>query len=347
MSANSITENSANRALALNPVNPVNPSPVSTFWLDVVDGVTSAARRTFQIFQSSFGGGYVVPGMGAGVGVMDFASGAIGLRNAAVRLRTAIEIGDGEGERRAAAHILQNSYVILGGISFATQQIAQLAHAVALAASMALGWFVCAAYGGASLVGIGVGTLGIYRNMTFRTHLKTNTNRDEEIMESLKWLKEKITVTAAEKKAICEDPSLESDEEKQAEIDKVQQRKIEHMARRTSPSIMKELVEFDNGWGCEPGIDRFIRNVEREFEENKADPEAAHNNHRLKKRAVKLINEVKQANLENTLKKVVGVVAATLFLIGIIMATLASAGSVPLILLGVSSIINTMILFKN
>ncbi|HSX37906.1 MAG TPA: hypothetical protein VLE95_03655 [Chlamydiales bacterium] len=324
---------------------------ITNVW-NIADCVSSAVRRVFQMIPSQARG--LVPLVsGVGVAFMDVVSSYIDLSDSLKSWSSSVKIGDGEGERRAGAQCAKSASFLSASIGFSAQNIAQLAphvapQAAAIATGATLGYVVYSLYGVATLVGIGLGALGIHRNRTFRSNLNVGDqagNADQTMVETLQFLRDKILSTADESNGLrvgCHAYDVPK------RIGKLEKKKFEYVKRRTSEAVANQLKQAARvGAGANSSqIDDWIGALNTL---DAPDPDAPLDlaKERAREGARKLINDVKQANRNNTMMKVLGLVASIVFFVGILLISLSTGGALlPLALLGVASAINAGILWR-
>ncbi|HSX37907.1 MAG TPA: hypothetical protein VLE95_03660 [Chlamydiales bacterium] len=312
-----------------------------------VDYVAIAARRVFQAIPSQ-ANGLLLPIAGFCSGFMDFVNSSIDLGSALKSWNSSTNIGDGEGQRRAGARCAQNTFSIPASIGSSIQYIVHLVphvapQAVAIVTGAILGYVLSSLYGVVALVGIGLGALGIYRNSTFRSNLNAGDRagdvwkQDEEIVKTLKFLQNKIGVTADASDA------LETAGESNPSDDKLNQKKFEYVKRRTSEDVAKRLqaaatVDKDGQSEIGDWIRALNNSVDLGFSPKAVERDKWRD--ATRKAAIELINDVKKANRDNTRIQLFSLVVSILSFVGILLMSLSTAGVLPLSLLGIASVIS-------
>ena len=247
-----LVEPTAQKVLARVQQEPIEKSlsskTVST--LTVTDLSASFARNVLRL-APAFGPTHpLVQGLGytsSGIGLLLGSTVTIGSNVA--DLNKAQKIGDGEGMRRAASQIA-TGVVSINAVTLS------LLHDIALSSLSALGIAANVFFGLGSLLTLMLSGWTIYRSACFYFKIDTDMdkqslNEKERVVQTLKFIKEKITPTESEKAAVIKEveklhPNWTVQEKhaavNQKMIDLIEV-KMRYIQRRSSSAISQRLLK--------------------------------------------------------------------------------------------------------
>lgn len=238
-----------------------------------------------------------------------------------------VQIGDLEGRRRAKSRLLSGSLVGVGSLSYLAAKVSDTfsltnVSPYLLGASNLL-------FGVGSLLAAGTSYLGALRCLRFNQRLgqyidHPHFTQKEKMKGAVEFLKACISVTAEEKEEAAariekEHPDWSRELKEQllsqrlADLTEV---KVKYMKRRTSNRSMKMILEKS---------DEILRKLSDPKLEQEGIEEAFH-----------LIKTVQKDSTIKMILYILGIIAALLSFVAMVMTTISTAGSLPFILYGIS-----------
>jgi len=232
------------------------------------------------------------------------------IRNAYHDYHSSSEIQDKEGSRESAQKLVENSLLISGSAAWAASNVIDSVDP-SLFAGVVLDHVISSAFIGAGAIGLGIAATNIYRSLDFRLSITSfmenpHLSEKEKVQGTLQFFKDQIWLTDEEMESIKDISSLE---------DKAKE-KIARFRRRAGNKSVKEIIKS-------------ITCILEKLEDPKQEIEGLIEGKRL-------IQLVKKENLKRTIFYLLTYLAFAVGLIGSILMTLGSFGSLPFILAAIS-----------
>jgi hypothetical protein len=261
---------------------------------------------------------------------------AVHIGHGVADLNKSLEIGDGEGMRRAGSNIASGSIL-------STASALSLAYHSTVIAISGLHIASTAFHGLGSLLTMGLSGLNGYRSAIFRSRINDRMEckkltEKERVVKTLEFLKEKIAPTDKEREGIVKEveklhPRWNSEQiasEVKVKLADLAEVKARYIERRTSPYI----------------VERLLMEVDNLLEQLRGPSKPMHRLDEVKAlaQAKSLIDKTLYENKKNLL--INGVLAAASFIsfAALVLSTFFSLGGLPLVLYAVSSAIALIVL---
>lgn len=239
-------------------------------------------------------------------------------------------IQDAEGQRRAEARILSGSILSAGSVSYLAGKISETF--ISASAASFLGSLSNVLFGTGALIAIGSAGLGAMRCERFNKRLteyleNPNLSEEERLKGALNFLKDSIVVTEEEKGELIaqiekEHPDWSKEQKNQLlnqKMTDLTEVKVKYMKRRTSNKSLYLILTQ---------VDPLLAKL--------SNPETAEE---AIKEALILIHTIQGQNRIKLSLYLLGLVAAVISFVGMLLMSLLSAGAIPFVFYSVAGLI--------